>query len=166
VRRFLKVSLDTIETTSVVLFIVAAASIFAWILTSNRVPEHFAALILSVSDSPIIVLLLINAILLVVGCFMETVAAITILVPVLLPIAVSVGVDPVHFGVILVLNLMIGLLTPPVGMVLFILARVANISFDRTVRAVLPFLIPLLLVLLLITIFPPLTLIVPQYLYR
>lgn len=166
VRRFLKVSLDTIETTSVVLFIVAAASIFAWILTSNRVPEHFAALILSVSDNPIVVLLLINAILLVVGCFMETVAAITILVPVLLPIAVSVGVDPVHFGVILVLNLMIGLLTPPVGMVLYVLSRVAKVPFERCVTATLPFLIPLFVVLMLVTFFPIFTMWLPTLIYR
>ncbi len=166
VRRFLKVSLDTIETTSVVLFIVAAASIFAWILTSNRVPEHFAALILSVSDNPIVVLLLINAILLVVGCFMETVAAITILVPVLLPIAVHVGVDPVHFGVILVLNLMIGLLTPPVGMVLYVLSRVAKVPFERCVTATAPFLIPLFLVLMLVTFFPIFTMWLPTLLYR
>jgi len=97
---------------------------------------------------------------------METIAAISILVPVLMPAVVQAGIDPVQFGVIMVLNLMIGLLTPPVGMVLFILARVASISFDRTVRAVLPFLFPLLAVLMLITIFPSLTLIVPQYLYR
>jgi len=165
-RRFLKVSMDTIETTSVVLFIVAAASIFAWILTSNRVPEHFAALILGVSENPIIVLLLINLILLVVGCFMETVAAITILVPVLLPIAVHVGVDPVHFGVILVLNLMIGLLTPPVGMVLYVLSRVAKVPFERCVTATAPFLIPLFAVLMLVTFFPIFTMWLPTLLYR
>jgi len=165
-RRFLKVSLDTIETTAVVLFIVAAASIFAWILTSNRVPELFAALILGVSENPIIVLLLINLILLVVGCFMETVAAITILVPVLLPIAVHVGVDPVHFGVIMVLNLMLGLLTPPVGMVLYVLSRVSKVPFERCVTATAPFLIPLFLVLMVITFFPIFTMWLPTLLYR
>jgi TRAP-type C4-dicarboxylate transport system permease large subunit len=97
---------------------------------------------------------------------METIAAISILVPVLMPAVMKAGIDPVQFGVIMVLNLMIGLLTPPVGLVLFVLARVANITFDRTVRAVAPFLIPLLAVLALITIFPELTLIVPRYLYR
>jgi tripartite ATP-independent transporter DctM subunit len=121
---------STIETTASIMLIVAGASIFAWILTSNRVTEDFAALVLMISDNPIIILLLINLILLVVGCFLETIAAITILVPVLLPIAVKVGVDPVHFGVIMVLNLMIGLLTPPVGMVLYVLAKVTNIPFE------------------------------------
>ena len=161
VRRFLKVSLDTIETTSVVLFIVAAASIFAWILTSNRVPEHFAALILSVSDNPIVILLLINAILLVVGCFMETVAAITILVPVLLPIAVSVGVDPVHFGVILVLNLMIGMITPPVGLCLFIVSAIGKTPLEKVAVAILPMIGISLIILALVAFVPSLTLTLP-----
>ncbi|MCE7028130.1 TRAP transporter large permease [Jiella sp. CBK1P-4] len=165
-RRFLRVSMDTIETTAVVLFIVGAAAIFAWILTSNRVPEHFAGLILSVSENWIIVLLLINVILLVVGCFMETVAAITILVPVLLPVAEKVGIDPVHFGVILVLNLMIGLLTPPVGMVLYVLSRVSKIPFERCVSATLPFLVPLFVVLALVTFVPAITMWLPTLLYR
>jgi tripartite ATP-independent transporter DctM subunit len=164
--RFLRVSMDTIETTAVVLFIVAGASIFAWILTSARAPEHFAALVLQVSDNPVVVLLLINLILLVVGCFLETVAAITILVPVLLPIAIVVGVDPVHFGVIMVLNLMIGLLTPPVGMVLYVLARIAKIPFERAVTATAPFLIPLVVTLLLITFVPAINMWLPNLLYR
>ncbi len=166
VRRFLRVSFDTIETTAVVLFIVAAASIFAWILTSNRVPEHFASLILSVSENPIVVLLLINLILLIVGCFMETVAALTILVPVLLPIAIKMGVDPVHFGVIVVLNLMIGLLTPPIGMVLYVLSRVSKVPFERCMAATAPFLVPLVLVLLMVTFFPVLTMWLPTLIYR
>ncbi len=165
-RRFLRVSFDTIETTAVVLFIVASASIFAWILASNRVPEHFAALLLTVSENPIIVLLLINLILLIVGCFLETVAAITILVPVLLPIAIKVGVDPVHFGVIVVLNLMIGLLTPPVGLVLYVLARVSKVPFERCVVATAPFLVPLFIVLMLVTFVPAITLWLPTLLYR
>jgi tripartite ATP-independent transporter DctM subunit len=165
-RRFLRVSFDTIETTAVVLFIVGGASIFAWILTSTRVTEQFAALILTISDNPIIVLLLINLILLVVGCFLETVAAITILVPVLLPVVVKVGVDPVHFGVIMVLNLMIGLLTPPIGMVLYVLSRVAKLPFERCVVATAPFLVPLVTVLLLVTLIPGLSMWLPTLIYR
>lgn len=165
-RRFLRVSYDTIETTAVVLFIVGGASIFAWILTSTRVTEQFAALILTISDNPIIVLLLINLILLVVGCFLETVAAITILVPVLLPVVVKVGVDPVHFGVIMVLNLMIGLLTPPIGMVLYVLSRVAKLPFERCVVATAPFLVPLVTVLLLVTLIPGLSMWLPTLIYR
>jgi tripartite ATP-independent transporter DctM subunit len=165
-RRFYKVSLDTIETTAAVLIIVGAASLFGWVLTTARITEAVTELLLGISRNPLILLLLINILLLIVGCFMETIAAISILVPVLMPAVVQAGIDPVQFGVVMVLNLMIGLLTPPVGMVLFILARVANISFDRTVRAVTPFLFPLLLVLVLISAFPVLTLMVPQYFYR
>ncbi|TGD41300.1 TRAP transporter large permease [Pseudotabrizicola sediminis] len=164
--RFLRVSFDTIETTAVVLLVVGAASIFAWLLTSNRVPEHFAAALLEFSDRPWVLLLLINLILLIVGCFMETVAAITIMVPVLLPIAVTIGIDPVHFGVIMVLNLMLGLLTPPVGMVLYVLARVAKIPFEDCVVGTAPFLIPLVIVLLLITFVPGLTMWLPTLIYR
>lgn len=164
--RFLRVSFDTIETTAVVLLVVGAASIFAWLLTSNRVPEHFADVLLEFSDRPWVLLLLINVILLIVGCFMETVAAITIMVPVLLPIAVEIGIDPVHFGVIMVLNLMLGLLTPPVGMVLYVLARVAKIRFEDCVVGTAPFLIPLVIVLLLITFVPGLTMWLPNMIYR
>ena len=165
-KQFYKITLDTIETTAAVLLIVGAASLFGWVLTTTQVTEKFSALLLSISDNPLIILLIISVLLLIVGCFMETIAAISILVPVLMPVVLKVGIDPVQFGVIMVLNLMIGLLTPPVGMVLFILARVANIPFDRTVKAVSPFLIPLLVVLLLISAFPELTLAVPKYFYR
>ncbi|MGF1525270.1 MAG: TRAP transporter large permease [Candidatus Competibacterales bacterium] len=165
-RRLIQVSMETIETTAVILFIVASASIFAWILTSNRVPEQLAAGLLSLSDNPVVILLLMNLLLLVVGCFMETIAAITILVPVLLPIAIQVGIDPVHFGVVMVLNLMIGLLTPPVGMVLYVLSRVAGIPFERCLRGTAPFLIPLVIVLFLVTFIPSLTLWLPTLAYR
>ncbi|MCB8887905.1 TRAP transporter large permease [Vreelandella malpeensis] len=161
-RQIITVFRETIEMTSVVLLIVAASSIFAWILTREGVPTAFASAVMTVADNPILILILINLILLVVGCFMETVAAITILTPVLLPLAVQAGVDPVQFGIIMVLNLMIGLLTPPVGLVLFILARVADISFPRAVRATLPFIAALLVSLILITFIPALTLWLPS----
>ena len=165
-KRLFHVSMDTIETSAIILFIVAAASIFAWILTSNRVTEHFAGILMGMTDNPILILLMLNVVLFVVGCFMETVAAITILVPVLLPIAVGVGVDPVHFGVIMVLNLMIGLLTPPVGMVLYVLSRVAGISFERCSAATFPFLLPLVAVLALITFVPSFSMWLPTLIYR
>ncbi|MCS2608525.1 TRAP transporter large permease [Halomonas dongshanensis] len=161
-RQILSVFRETVEMTSVVLMIVAASSIFAWILTREGIPAAFAELVMSVADNPLLILLLINLILLVVGCFMETVAAITILTPVLLPLAVQAGVDPVQFGIIMVLNLMIGLLTPPLGLVLFILARVADISFYRAMRATLPFILALLVSLLLVTFIPALTLWLPS----
>ena len=165
-RRLMRVSFDTIETTAVVLFIVAAASIFAWILTTTRITEHFAEALLGITTDPWLVLILINLIMLVAGCFLETIAAITILVPVFLPIIEKLAIDPVQFGVIMVLNLMIGLLTPPVGMVLYVLSRVSGLPFERCVTATAPFLIPLLVVLALITFIPSLTLWLPTLAYR
>jgi tripartite ATP-independent transporter DctM subunit len=165
-RQFYKISMDTIETTASVLVIVGASSLFGWVLTTTRVTEQVAAALLSVTTDPLFILLIINLFLLVVGCFMETIAAISILVPVFMPIITQVGIDPVQFGVVMVLNLMIGLLTPPVGMVLFVLSRVARMSFDRTVVAVTPFLIPLLFVLALISVWPWLTLALPTLWYR
>ena len=165
VRMLIKVSMDTIETTATVLFIVASASIFAWVLTTTGMTDHIAGVVLSISDSPLVFLLLANVFLLFVGCFMETIAAITILVPVFMPIIAKLGIDPVHFGVVMVLNLMIGLLTPPVGMVLFILQKIAKISFEQTVQAILPWLWPLLVALALITYVPPLVLWLPGVLY-
>jgi tripartite ATP-independent transporter DctM subunit len=165
-RRLLHVSMETIETTAIVLMIVAAASIFAWILNSLRIPQQFAGLILSMTENEILILLLINAVILLVGLFMETIAAITILVPVLLPIALQVGMDPIQFGIVLVLNLMIGLLTPPVGMVLYVLSRVSGVPFERCAVATLPFMIPLLIVLMMVTFIPALSLWLPSMLYR
>jgi tripartite ATP-independent transporter DctM subunit len=162
---FVKISMDTIETTAVVLFIVASASIFAWVLTTTQVTEAIGNWVLSISDNPYVFLLLANVFLLFVGCFMETIAAITILVPVFMPIIAKLGIDPVHFGLVMILNLMIGLMTPPVGMVLFILQKVARLSFEATVKAVLPWLWPLLATLALITYIPQLVLWLPGIMY-
>jgi len=164
-RMVVKISMDTIETTAVVLFIVAAASIFAWVLTTTQVTEAIGNWVLSISDNPLVFLLLANVFLLIVGCFMETIAAITILVPVFMPIIAKLGIDPVHFGLVMILNLMIGLLTPPVGMVLFILQKVARISFEATVKAVLPWLGPLLVTLAVISYWPQFTLWLPNLVY-
>ena len=165
-RMLVKVSMETIETTAVVLFIVASASIFAWVLTTTRVTDAIGVWVLSISDNPLVFLLLANIFLLFVGCFLETIAAITILVPVFMPIIAKLGIDPVHFGLVMVLNLMIGLLTPPVGMVLFVLQKVARISFEATVRAVLPWLAPLLVTLAIITYVPQTVLWLPSIFYK
>lgn len=165
-RRILRVSMETVETTASIMVIVAASAIFGWILTANQVAQKFAGTLLALTDSPAAILLIIMAVVLVVGCFMETIAAITILTPVLLPVAISIGVDPVHFGIILILNLMIGLLTPPVGLVLYVLSKVADVPFERCVIATAPFLIPLLTVLLLLTFVPALSMWLPTTLYR
>ena len=161
-RMLIKVSMDTIETTSTVLLIVAAASIFGWLLTVTRVTDAVAALVLSYTQDPAMFLLLSNILMLFVGCFLEPTAAITILVPILLPICHQLGIDPVHFGLVMVLNLMIGLLHPPMGMVLFVLARVAKLSIERTTIAILPWLVPLLGSLILITYVPGISMWLPR----
>lgn len=164
-RMLMKISMDTIETTATVLFIVAAASIFAWVLTTTQATEAVAQWVLSLSSDPLVFLLLANIFLLFVGCFMETIAAITILVPVLMPIITQLGIDPIHFGLVMVLNLMIGLITPPVGIVIFVLSKISKLSFERTVAAIMPWMIPLLGTLLLITYVPQIVLWLPGLLY-
>lgn len=161
-KSFIKVSLDTVETTATVMFIVAAASIFGWMLTATGVTSAIAQWVLGFTKEAWVFLALANLLMLFVGCFLEPTAAITILVPILLPIALQLGVDPVHFGLVMVLNLMIGLLHPPMGMVLFVLARVAKLSVERTTMAILPWLVPLLLSLVLLTYVPAIGLWLPR----
>jgi len=161
-KMFVKVCVDTVETTATVLFIVAAASIFGWMLTATGVTTAIASWVLDFTKEPWVFLLLANLLMLFVGCFLEPTAAITILVPILIPICQQLGIDLVHFGLVMVLNLMIGLLHPPMGMVLFVLARVANLSVERTTMAILPWLIPLLGSLVVITYVPAVVLWLPK----
>ncbi len=161
-KMFVKVCLDTVETTATVLFIVAAASIFGWMLTATGVTSAISSWVLGFTKEPWVFLLLANLLMLFVGCFLEPTAAITILVPILVPICQQLGIDLVHFGLVMVLNLMIGLLHPPMGMVLFVLARVAKLSVERTTVAILPWLVPLLGSLILITYVPQLVLWLPR----
>jgi TRAP-type C4-dicarboxylate transport system permease large subunit len=161
-RTLTKATFDTIETTASVLFIVTAASIFAWLLTVSNTAQIMSDLILGLTQNKWVFLVLVNLLLLFIGCFLDTIAAITILVPILLPIALKLGVDPIHFGLIMTLNLMIGLLHPPLGMVLFVLSRVAKLSVERTTMAILPWLVPLFAALIAITFIPELTLWLPR----
>ena len=164
-RMFVKICLDTVETTATVLFIVAAASIFGWMLTATGVTTAISSWVLGFTKDPLVFLLLANLLMLFVGCFLEPVAAITILVPILVPICQQLGIDLVHFGLVMVLNLMIGLLHPPMGKVLFVLARVAQLSVERTTMAILPWLVPLLGSLVVITYVPSLVLWLPKLVY-
>jgi TRAP-type C4-dicarboxylate transport system permease large subunit len=161
-RRLIKLTMDTIETTATVLFIVAAASIFGWLLTVTRVTDAVADWVLAFTSDPNMFLLLANLLMLFVGCFLEPTAAITLLVPILIPICQKLGIDLVHFGLVMVLNLMIGLLHPPMGTVLFVLSRVAKLSFERTTVAILPWLVPLLITLGLCTYVPQIVLWLPK----
>ena len=160
-RSLAKASFDTIETTASVLFIVTAASIFAWLLTVSQAAQLFSDAMFALTDNWWTFLIIVNVILLIVGAFLDTIAAISILVPILLPVAARYGIDPVHLGLIVTLNLMIGLLTPPVGMVLFVLSRISRMSVERTALAILPWMIPLFIALLLITFIPSISLWLP-----
>lgn len=153
---------ETMRETAIILIIIAAAALYAWLLVFSQIPQELVGMVGALELNPYLLLLLINAFLLIVGLFMETNAAITIFTPMLLPLAVTAGVDPVHFGVIMVLNLMIGLLTPPVGMVLFAVAKVGEVSINRAVVALGPFYVPLIVALLLVTFVPQISLFLPS----
>lgn len=159
-----KIILVSAETNGVVLALVMTASMFAWDLSVAQIPQTLGSYLTSISHSPIILLLIINLFLLFVGCVMEAVAAMMILVPILYPVAQNMGISSIQFGIIVVLNLMIGTITPPIGVVLFVVSNVAKVSFERVTRATLPFLVPLLAVLALVTFWPPLTTFLPAWL--
>ncbi len=165
-KHLVRVSMDTIETTAAILMIIASAAVFAWILTSNQIAAMLGDTLLGITTNQSMLLIIMMLIVLAIGLFMETIAAITILVPVLLPIALEAGIDPVHLGILIILNLMLGLLTPPVGMVLFVLSDVSGVKFEQCVRATMPFLVPLVIVLLLITFIPEIALWLPSTVYR
>lgn len=150
------------KSTAMVMMIIASASGFGWILTSARIPDVIAAAMLGISSSKIVILLLINIMLLIVGCLMETTAAIIILTPIFLPIVTQLGVNPVHFGIIMVVNLAIGMSTPPLGVNLFVACGVAKISIEQIIKAIIWLLIANLIALLLITYIPAISLFFPQ----
>ncbi len=156
--------IETAETTGVVMVLVMAAGALGWCISISRLPQTLTPLILSTIESPLVFLLIVNVFLLVVGCFMEALAAMLILIPILVPAATSYGIDPVQFGVMVVLNLIIGTITPPVGVVLFVVTRIADISFETMSRAILPWLIPLITVLAAVALWPPVTTFLPNLL--
>jgi C4-dicarboxylate transporter DctM subunit len=149
-------------TTGVIMFIVAGASLLAWIMTREQAGPTLVGAVTSVTRDPRLVLLLINIILLILGCFLETLSLMILLVPVLMPLINALGIDPVHFGVVFTLNLMIGLITPPVGMSMFIACSIAKIRLVDFAREIPLFVVALVLVLLLITYYPPLVLFLPN----
>ncbi|MET8523546.1 TRAP transporter large permease [Nocardioides sp. NPDC004968] len=159
-----KVFADTATTTAAIMVILGASSLLGWILAREGVPRAMAETFLGFTDSKVVFLILVNILLLILGAIIEPTSALVISVPVLLPVATQVGVDPVHFGVIVVLNLMIGLMTPPIGGVLFVLSSVTKTPVAEVFRGVAPFLIPLLVTLLLITFIPQIALWLPELL--
>jgi tripartite ATP-independent transporter DctM subunit len=138
-----------------ILALVGFANVFGSILASERIPQMLVTAVLSITDNPILVILLINTLLLVIGMFMETIAALIILFVPLLGLATSVGIDPLHFATFAVLNLMIGLTTPPVGICLFVAANIARVPLAGVIKAVIPFLLSNIIVLLMVSYYPP-----------
>ncbi|WP_227369487.1 TRAP transporter large permease [Halomonas sp. M20] len=163
-RNLPQIIVDTVLTSGSLMLLVGLANLFGWILTSQQIPQLIADGILNISEKPIVVILILNLILLVVGSFMETIAALIILFPALLGVATGVGMDPIHFGLMAVLNLMIGLTTPPVGVCLFVVSGIGKLPMLRVARAILPFLICNLIVLLLVSYIPALSLWLPNLL--
>jgi C4-dicarboxylate transporter DctM subunit len=149
-------------TTGVIMFIVAGASLLAWMMTREQAGPTLVGAVTSITTDPRLVLLLLNIILLILGCFLETLSLMILLVPVLMPLINALGIDPVHFGVVFTLNLMIGLITPPVGMSMFIACSIAKIRLVDFAREIPLFVVALVLVLLLITYYPPLVLFLPN----
>ncbi|ESR27034.1 TRAP transporter large permease [Lutibaculum baratangense] len=165
VRQVPSVVIDSAVTSAAILALVGFANVFGWILVSERIPQTIAQAVLSVTDNKYVVILLINIFLLFIGMFMETIAALIVLFVPLLALAQSVGVDPLHFAVFAVLNLMIGLTTPPVGVCLFVCANIARLPLASIVRAILPFLLTNLVILLMVAYIPALSTWLPSMLF-
>ncbi|OIJ17513.1 C4-dicarboxylate ABC transporter permease [Anaerobacillus alkalidiazotrophicus] len=146
-------------TTATILIIVGTATAFGRLLTIEQVPNQVAEAMLSISESPIVIILLITLLLLIVGCFMDTLAAIIILTPILLPIATNIGYDPIHFGIIMVLNLAIGFITPPLGVNLFVGSGISGLSIEALSKAIIPFFLVMLFTLFIVIFLPQISLI-------
>lgn len=158
--------IDTVKTTSMVVYIISAAAIYGFLLGREQVPQSVARLLFTISENPYVIIFIIMTFLMIIGCFMETTASLILLTPILVPPIMLMGIDPVHFGVIMVLTLMIGLITPPVGVVLYITSNIAKISFEETTKATLPFLIPLVIVLLMVAYIPDMVMYLPNLLIK
>ena len=153
--------LKSVETTAVVMLLIAASSAMSWILSYTNIPQDLSAAMLALSDNPIMILLMINLILLMVGTFMDMTPAVLIFTPIFLPIATSLGIEPTQFGIMMVLNLCIGLCTPPVGSVLFVGCGIAKTSIEQIVKPILPMYAAMITVLLLVTFVPGVSLWLP-----
>lgn len=164
VNSIMEVLKTSVLSTSIIMFIIGNAGLFGWVLTSQRIPNTVADWFVSISDSPFVFLILVNVILLAVGMFLETGAAIVIMAPILTPVAVIFGVDPVHFGIIMIVNLAVGMVTPPIGVNLFVACQIAGIRIEHIIKPLLPFYFVLFIDILLITYLPQLSLWLPELL--
>lgn len=159
-----QIFVNTVISTATVTFLIAMANIFGWMIAFEQIPQLIANTMLSVSESPFVFLLLVNVLLLLLGMILDGIAALIILVPVLMPLVTAFQIDPIHFGVIICINLTIGLLTPPVGTGLFIVSSIAEVKFERLVKATMPFLILAIIMLFIITYWSDAVLLVPRML--
>lgn len=157
-----RILLEAVNMTAMIVFLIGASSIMSWILAFTNVPTYITNLILGLSDNPIVILLIMNILLLVVGTFMDATPAILIFTPIFLPIAQSLGMDSIQFGIMLVFNLCIGTITPPVGNTLFVGCRVAKTKVEGVIKSILPFYIAIFIVLMLVTFIPQLSLFIPK----
>jgi tripartite ATP-independent transporter DctM subunit len=162
IRDLSKILLNSSKTSAIVLLLIAASMSMSWVMSYENIPQNLSDLLLNNSDNKIIILLLINLILLFVGIFMDMTPAVLIFTPIFLPVIKSIGIDPVQFGIIMVLNLCIGLCTPPVGSVLFVGVGIAKTSIEKVIKPLLPLFIAMIIALGLITYFPQITLWLPQ----
>ena len=151
-------------TNAATVIIIGFSISFAFLMTRERIPTLVADFIVSISDNPIVIILVINIFLLIVGMFIDTISAIVILTPILLPVVTNMGMDPIHFGVILVMNLAFGFVTPPLGVNLFVASTVGNVSFERVSKAMIPILVTMIVALLLVTYLPSLSTWLPSLL--
>ena len=154
--------LESINMTAMVVFLIGVSSIMSWILAFTNVPTYITNLILGVSNNPIVILLIMNILLLIVGTFMDATPAILIFTPIFLPIAQNLGMDTIQFGIMLVFNLSIGTITPPVGNTLFVGCRVAKTKIEGVVKNILPFYASIFVVLMLVTFIPQISLFLPK----
>lgn len=164
-KNMIEILYETAKDTACIMFIMSAATFYGWLLIRSRIPIIILEYLTSITQSRLMILIILNLFLLFIGCFMETIAALTIVVPIIVPVLSRFQIDPVHFGVIIVLNLVIGLLTPPFGEVLFVLHKISKVPLERIVKCILPFLIPLLITLILVTVFPPIATWLPSIVF-
>jgi len=157
-----KIFLDSSKTSAIVMLLIAASMSMSWILSYENIPQSLSEVLLSISDNSLVILIIINLLLLFVGIFMDMTPAVLIFTPIFLPIVKTLGIDPIQFGIMMVLNLCIGLCTPPVGSVLFVGIGIANTSIERVIRPLLPLFIAMIIALVFIILFPAITLWLPQ----
>ena len=157
-----RILLESINMTAMIVFLIGVSSIMSWVLAFTNVPTYITQLILGISDNPVIILLIMNVLLLVVGTFMDLTPAILIFTPIFLPIAQNLGMDTIQFGIMLVFNLCIGTITPPVGNTLFVGCRVAKTKIEGVIKNILPFYVSIFVVLMLVTFIPAISLFLPR----